>query len=199
MSEKPASVDELRSAVRPPVDIAYVRSLLEGGVNPNGSLRSGPRPLYEASFCCEAEAVALLLEYGADPNFEEPGLSMTPLMTVASRGKDGIVCIEHLLQAKADVDKANQEGFTPLIFAIRSSSAEAVKVLLKAGANPNVQTKGGKPALYWALVDRDNHEIVAALIKAGANRSSKVTIGGDTSTLADIARERGWLKSAQLL
>ena len=199
MGQRPPNIDELRRAVRPPVNVANVRSLLEAGVDPNGFLRSGPRPLYEASFCCEAEAVSLLLEYGADPNFEEPGFSMTPLMTAASRGKDGFVCIEHLLRAKADVNKANGEGFTPLIFAIRSSSIEAVKVLLRAGANPNAQTTGGRPALYWAIVDRDNDEIVAALLKAGANKSIKVGIGGDISSLANIAEERGWLKSAQLL
>ncbi|WP_369750915.1 ankyrin repeat domain-containing protein [Pontibacter sp. BAB1700] len=64
----------------------------------------------------------------------------------AARAGDVAVIREHL-QSKADVNAADQRGFTPLIIAVYGGHHEAVEVLLEAGANVNQQDASGNTAL----------------------------------------------------
>ena len=67
----------------------------------------------------------------------------------ASREND-IALIEQLITKGADVNQANDRGFTPLILAVYNDNKEAVLSLLKNGANPNAQDKSGNNALMGA-------------------------------------------------
>ena len=51
------------------------------------------------------------------------------------------VCCQVLLEAGAAVELANDEGFTALHFAALNSHEESVRVLLAAGADPNLVMK----------------------------------------------------------
>ena len=59
----------------------------------------------------------------------------TPLCMAAESGRTGVVKI--LLDAGADLNKADRSGRTPLYFAAWSGSKEVVKVLLDRGADPD--------------------------------------------------------------
>jgi len=74
---------------------------------------------------------------------------------------------EVLIQAKCDVNAADNNGRTPLMYAARYSRLTAVRVLVEAGANVNARDKGGMTALDLAN-QFANREIISLLQRAGA-------------------------------
>jgi ankyrin repeat protein len=81
-----------------------------------------------------------------------------------------------LLDAGAQVDLALSQGETPLMLASRTSSVDAVRLLIERGAKVNVveQWQGQTPLMYAAANDRG--EVAAALIAAGADANARTPI-----------------------
>ena len=161
-----------------PLDIAaivgkpgIVRQLLAAGadVNAAGNPQVSQTPLHLAAAGGYREAVALLLEHGANPNVTAhiSRNGATPLMTAAAQGNSESVSL--LLKHKADPNLTDQNGDIALLFAIRNPSPDTVRALLAGGANPDAQTARGFPMLVAATADTENKEILAALIDAKAN------------------------------
>ena len=177
--------DECWSACYHDGDIDKVIHLLESGVDINARAPcSGAAPLDAALHGGHVSLAEFLLEKGADPN----GIgydSGTPLM--AAVNYQLIDATKLLLEYGADANLASPlTGETPLhIAALRGfakGSTECVKLLLTAGANPNVPTKVnvetpslasgttvcGETPLHFAAAFGDE-EMVRALVEAGAD------------------------------
>jgi len=74
---------------------------------------------------------------------------------------------EALFRAKCDINAADSNGRTPLMYAARYGRPTAVKLLLNAGANVNARDKGGMTALDLAK-QFPSREIINLLQRAGA-------------------------------
>jgi len=166
-------------------DIAKVKAHLDSGVDINlPAPCSGAAPLDAALHGGHLQLFEFLLEAGADPNGIGYG-SKTPLM--AAVNYQFLESIELLLKNGADVNLASPlTGETPLhVAALRGfaeKSTECVRVLLDAGANPNVHTKANvvtpslasgttvcaETPLHFAAAFGDE-EMVRLLIDAGAD------------------------------
>ncbi len=84
-----------------------------------------------------------------------------------------------LIEAGADVNKADKYGMTPLYRAAMRGHTETVKWLIEAGADVNKATKYGSTPLYGA--DANGHtETVKLLIEAGADVNMADKKYGDT-------------------
>ena len=95
------------------------------------------------------------------------GIFNTALMLAVRSGHHQ--CAELLVDAGADVSKANGLGFTALMNAIYfENNSECLYILIKAGADVNFKNKIGQTALHFAVVF-DNHKDVKTLLEAGAN------------------------------
>lgn len=110
-----------------------------------------------------------------DPNLRHKKiLSNTPLLHLAinrieKRGNTEVV--DWLLDKGADVNLADDDGYTPLMLAAQYGHAAVVKRLLKKGANAKARTRTGHTAL--TLVWGTDGKVVPMLIKAGADPNAR--------------------------
>ena len=77
-----------------------------------------------------------------------------------------------LLEAKANVESTDQDGFTPLTVAAYNGHPEVVKLLLEAKANVESKNRDGWTPLA-AAASNGHSEVVKLLLEAKANFESK--------------------------
>lgn len=111
--------------------------------------------------------------------------------------------LERFVSSKADVNTAipdalaqpGESGMTPLMFAALSGKADAVEVLLKAGAKVDARAKDGRNALMYAAGWSDA-AAVRSLIDAGARLDAR---SEDQWTPLMLAASRGSIESLDAL
>lgn len=117
-----------------------------------------------------ARMVELLLEHGAkvDPT-NRPGTNALDL----AAGHCGGRVIKALLKAGGKPDMPNTTNhITPLQIAARVGRAEAVQVMLDAGANPKAVTESGQTLLHLAAA-QGNGDVLKLLIEKGLSVNEK--------------------------
>lgn len=125
----------------------------------------------------------LLITHKAKINYKD-NAGRTALMIAALKAQNNLV--KMLLDKGAQVNAKDSSGLTPLIYALsgdtdRKSFFSVVKLLLEAGANPNLS----KSALFYAQFNwkqkslKDKTEIIALLKKYGAKENKKYYINLD--------------------
>lgn len=151
-------------------------------------MRHGAKPdVFEASALGDLEALrrlvngdrALVNAFAADGFY--------PLGLAAYFGHPAVV--EFLLKSGADVHLAarNAQKVTALHAGASRGGAEIVKLLLEAGADPNVKQERGFVPLHSAAAN-GNAAVVELLVKHGARADIKAD---DGKMAADMAAEAG--------
>jgi len=204
-------------------DVEKTRLLLDHGANVNARSDSGRTALLIAAGRVNNSAVVkLLLERGANPSVESPGLffPMTPLAEAASTGDPSVVQV--LLDHGADAKAA---GLAPGFFALATGCARCGELVLKPtmatplavmlapplgpgshiprllemGADANAKDPGGAPLIVLAC-SSDASEVaidsVRSLIAHGADVNAKNAAG---ESALDLARKRGNAALVKLL
>lgn len=138
-----------------------MRAFLDAGADPSEADTTDAlmgflalTPLHRAAGGGHADAVALLLDAGADLSAEIAPLwgGGTPLFSAARGGHLGVV--EMLVEAGAEVDmfaQANyKSGDTPLNAAAEGGNLAVVQYLIAAGGDPAIGGTDGEPPLAFA-------------------------------------------------
>jgi ankyrin repeat protein len=149
----------------------------------------------------QPEMTALLVAHGADVDARSrfndwqrqvtaesrvkyiPMGGFTPLIYAAREGC--LACARTLIEAGADLDKADPEEVSPLLLAIQNAHYDTARLLLESGADPDKWSWYGESPLYAAVdlntipnggrPDRpsldatSSFEMVELLLAAGAN------------------------------
>lgn len=118
-----------------------------------------------------------------------------PLGLAAYFGKSE--ALKYLIKAGAEVNSPskNSLGVTPLQSAVAGGHLEIIRLLLEAGASPNVRERGGSTPLHTAAYNGDV-EIVRSLIFGGADLEA---VNGDHEKPLDIALKSGHDEVVKLL
>lgn len=175
------------------------RLLLEAGADPNkpfvGQLHStsmccdtkeNGTPLYRAAVAADVEALQLLIDHGGDVEWSPPEdeeatgpmanrqVGRTPVM-VAMNGGKGV----GMAGGPGDIREGREPPFRE---PSNREPADAVKLLLDAGANPDATTPDGESALHLAA-KAGKLDIIRALADAGATLDLP---NGDGKTALEI-------------
>ena len=146
--------------------VPALTALLDGGARVDAQEKwFGETPLIWAASEDHAGAVDLLIRRGADVNAasakqnyrsRRAGQSVlalgawTPLMYAAR--ENALAAGRALIANKASLDLTDPDGATALVIAIINANYDFAKLLLDAGANPNiVETASGMGPLYAAM------------------------------------------------
>ena len=113
------------------------------------------------------KAVQTAVREGVDVNARTEGPTGEGWLTVAA--KDGLVeTARTLLAAGAEVDRADNSGWTALFATARFGHVQAMRVLLEAGAEVNRAANNGSTALHVAA-QNGQVEAIRTLVEAGAD------------------------------
>ena len=158
-------------------DVAKVRSLLAAGADANEKVRRD-YPLNIAAAYGPADMVSILLDAGAV--LEQPGRDgLHPLHNAVFSGRTDIVAL--LLQKGALVDARDKLGRTPLVnfAATGGSEIEIPKMLLAAGADPNIESAKAddSPSALQYTAETGNLELAEMLIAAHADVNHRNAYG----------------------
>lgn len=191
-------------------DAELASVLLKAGANPNVSLPGGEALLMAAARAGNAELAEALIRGGANVAATGPDFGETALMIAAAANQAAMV--KTLLAHGAEVDGRSKTlayskdrfglegvvtilphgGWTPLMYAAREGSTEAVRALCAGGAQPNLADPDGETALLVAILN-NHYETAAALVEKGAdvNQADSTGMGPlyasvDMNTLGEI-------------
>jgi ankyrin repeat protein len=119
-------------------DVKAAAALLRAHANPSVAMENGMTPLSLACEAGNADLVRELLKAGADVNQTLPN-GETPLMMAARTGRLSVM--EQLLAKGARIDEREKlRGTTALMWAAANSNVDAVRLLIKNGADLNAHS-----------------------------------------------------------
>jgi ankyrin repeat protein len=157
--------------------------------------RSTMTPLQQAAYDGDANTCERLIKSGAAVDATDKyGVTALGFAVYQQR----LAVVRKLIDLGANVNHADDEGRTPLIYVARApfgkggyaqstmaARNEIAKLLLERGAEVNRAEKHhGDTALHWAVSDR-NPELTQMLLAAGAEVNAKTSEG---HTPMDIAK-----------
>ena len=166
---QPAALEALLAA-QPPLDgldhaaLGWADDLRADVATDSGLVRrrsaDGFTALHYACFFGTPEAVAVLLDAGADPDARAESPAVRPLHSAAAVGNTEAIRL--LLQAGADPNTRQDGGLTPLHTAAALDDQESAALLLRYGADPALRDDAGADALALAR-SRDATAVLALL------------------------------------
>ena len=155
-------------------DAARLRLVLS--LFPNHSARSAA--LYLAAWCGHEEAVAVLLDHGANVAFQAAPNGWTPLHAACTGGGPGAArqhldaVREMLIDAGADVNAVDARGRTPLFYTV-TQRPDAAELLLDCGAEADARDfQGATPILLAVQNSQDSTTVIELLMAYGAALAS---------------------------
>ena len=141
-------------------DVAEIESLLALGFSIDTRDYAGLTPLMMAAKNDKLEAVKYLLKQGADPSLQNNNGSN--VLHFASKDGNPEV-IELMLSHVPSIDSITKESVTPLMIAAANDKLQAVKYLLKQGADPSLQDNDGWNVLHYAS-QGGNPEVIELML-----------------------------------
>jgi ankyrin repeat protein len=179
-----------------------IRVLLEAGADPNkpfvGQMHStsmccdtveSGTPFYRAAIAADVAALELLIEHGADVEWTPTEIEDAPRGANANAGKSPLVAA---MNGGKGVGMAGGPGdiregtLPPFREPADREPADAVEVLLEAGADPNRPTPNDSTLLHDAARARDL-DVIRHLAEAGARLDA---LNGSGLTALDVAEGR---------
>ena len=188
-ADREALYSKAEDLIRYTDDVKGLSALIAQGVDVKRPSKNSQGRTLLSSAATEGKIAMMdvLLKAGADVNAKDES-GMTALRQVAWTGKNPVNATKRLIAAKADVNLAADDDWTPLIQVMYADPSVAVPVaelLLQAGADASIVNNEGNSALMLAS-HRDMPVLIPALVKAGADINER---GRDGTSLVVAADE----------
>lgn len=152
-------------------DVEIIELLIKKGAKVDGPAIAGRTPLMESIHREQKGAFDALILAGADVNVQSHS-GWTALMSAAHRGRVDFVAV--LLSAGADVFATRHEDRTSaLTWGVKKGNLEVVRLLLKAGAVPELPDVEGRTAFDYAR-DGGDVELEQLLLEFASSQAAPV-------------------------
>jgi len=130
--------------------------------------RDGFTPLQLACYFNQEAAALWLIEHGADVNaVAKNKMKIAPIHATATHGN--LTILRALLEKRAEVNAAQEGGYTAVHQAAHRNNLPMAQLLLKCGADPHQPDANGQTALQ--LAQAQGNEAVTAVILGGQNEN----------------------------
>jgi len=137
-----------------------VSLFMDAGFSPDSKDKHGVTMLCAAIRASHGNIMRLLLERGANIDLQSEDRLNSPVMDATAMGSNELLA--ELLQKKPDLNLRSKDGQTALVIAVGRNDAEAVRLLVEAGADPDIEDKLGFTARKYAKLFH-NPAIVALI------------------------------------
>lgn len=124
-----------------------------------------------------------------------PAFAAEAQLAGAIKSGQRVAALDLIAKKSADVNAAEADGTTALIWAANLNDTDLALRLLKAGANPNVHNQLGSTPLAEAAF-HSNTELIKALLEGGADPNA---VGADGQTPLMLVARTSNLEAAKLL
>jgi ankyrin repeat protein len=204
---------------------AIAEQLIKAGLDVNAEPKFGAAALLRAVADRKVEFVKMLLAAGANVNqkgsvtcgdfgkpeiTEEGGFRTThiPNPPVARDSTPLIVAVRRrfaeiakiLIEAHADLEAKDRDGFTALVHALKSGDQKLVKLLQDAGAKRSEHAEGSAEAAFMAAAKNGDCKRLQSLISGGVDVNTKRGTDEEAERTALIhAAENGHVEAVQFL
>ncbi|XP_077423261.1 ankyrin repeat, SAM and basic leucine zipper domain-containing protein 1 isoform X2 [Vanacampus margaritifer] len=183
------NVNLLKIAIREG-DIETIEQLLDNGMDIECSLGIGCTPLMCAVSGANYDMAKMLLDRGANANFEKDCWTVLMASCKAMATEDKIArCVELLLSRNADPNMADRSHLTCLMLAAIKNHCKILNLLVSHGADPNLQDANGYTALALA-VHNGAEQAVVKLLQLGADSSIATKAGKTPAQLALLRKHK---------
>uniref|UniRef100_A0A914UIJ6 Caseinolytic peptidase B protein n=1 Tax=Plectus sambesii TaxID=2011161 RepID=A0A914UIJ6_9BILA len=145
-------IDSLMIAARDN-DMYKLRGLIADGIDPNSRHQFGWTALHVAAFNGSMEAVAYLLECGADIDAGDNFSTLAEATRNASSFLEVIFLRESSFSNRLRKGNVSFRGTTALHYAILGDQSEIARFLLKKGANPAIRNEASHTPADYCTVD----------------------------------------------
>ena len=150
------------------------------------------KQLFTAAYNGDLVTVKRLVEHAVDPNIRAKsmiGLGRTPLALCAAIVAGHTTVVQYLLQLpEIDVNTKDDDGNTPLHFAIHVKQAAMIELLVKHPRCNSINTKGadGVTPLMGAVYNSDVYSVWILLHTLGVDTDTRDNDGTSLMQLAEI-------------
>jgi ankyrin repeat protein len=148
-----------------------VSLLIKHGANVDAQTRTGATPKFRSPSSNSGSKGAGIVRGGWPERGERdptPG-AKTPLLYATREGHEAIAKL--LLDAGANLEKADADGVTPLLMAVLNGHLSLARMLIARGANVNVSDWYGQTPL-WAAVDLRDVDVAGPTRDNGIDRDA---------------------------
>lgn len=155
--------------------LAVARLLIERGADVNAQTRTGKTPAFRPPSSNAGSKGEGIIRGGWPERGERdptPG-AKTPLLYAAREGHLELVRL--LINAGAEIEKADADGVTPLLMAILNNQLPVARFLIDQGANVNAMDWYGQTPL-WAAVDIRNLDVPGPTRDNGVDRAAALDL-----------------------
>ncbi len=158
-------------------DVAEALNDPAGTVVNTKDITSGETAMHVVTARRDLGWMQFFIQKGANVNARDVR-GVTPMEIAARLGfHEGA---QLLVDSKARVDEPNTAGETPLISAVHQRDVAMMRILLKAGANPERSDNSGRSARAYAALGAKGNSLIAeieASTKAGTKPGAKSAYG----------------------